>query len=134
MSVDAQIARCQPTDDQSTPQCALPGCRHAVPDPGWPCPCCLATFGNMLREISSAQAIDGPSPPSSTRPLTTPPAATTTPNRPVPGPVTPNSGVTATLSGTKEHKQNQTCWLCTERRTCTREEHGWECRECRKIT
>jgi hypothetical protein len=99
MSADAQIeARCHHADDPSAPQCALPGCRHAVPDPGRPCLCCLAAFGNMLHEISPAQDIDGPSQPSGTPPPPTPPAATTTPHRPVIGPLKPNSAVTAILS------------------------------------
>lgn len=29
-------------------------------------------------------------------------------------------------------KANQRCWLCEQRRTCTREEHGWECKACRR--
>lgn len=124
MTPDGQFeARCHDTDDPGTPQCALPGCRHAVPDPGRPCLCCLAAFGTMLRERSPAADVDGTSQPSGI-----------SPHRPVLGGLKPNSAVKAALSGTKERKQNQTCWLCVERRTCTKEEQGWECDECRKIT
>lgn len=33
----------------------------------------------------------------------------------------------------KPRRRNQTCWLCTERRTCTQEEMGWECDLCRPV-
>ncbi|WP_256277792.1 hypothetical protein [Mycolicibacterium grossiae] len=32
-----------------------------------------------------------------------------------------------------ERKANQRCWICEQRRTCTRQEHGWECDVCLKI-
>jgi hypothetical protein len=32
-----------------------------------------------------------------------------------------------------ERKQNQTCWLCEQRRTCTQADHGWECDDCRQV-
>lgn len=31
-------------------------------------------------------------------------------------------------------RRNQTCWLCTERRTCTATAAGWECATCQNIT
>lgn len=37
-----------------------------------------------------------------------------------------------------ERKQNQRCWMCTERRTCTRVRVGaqdrWECDPCQAVT
>jgi len=32
-----------------------------------------------------------------------------------------------------EKRANQRCWLCEQRRTCTRMPHGWECENCRAI-
>lgn len=32
-----------------------------------------------------------------------------------------------------ERRRNQICWMCTQRRTCTKEEMGWECKDCRLI-
>lgn len=32
-----------------------------------------------------------------------------------------------------ERKANQRCWICEHRRTCTKQEHGWECAACLKI-
>jgi len=29
-----------------------------------------------------------------------------------------------------ERRANQVCWMCAERRTCTRMERGWECASC----
>lgn len=32
-----------------------------------------------------------------------------------------------------ERKANQRCWMCEQRRTCTKQTHGWECDTCREI-
>jgi hypothetical protein len=32
-----------------------------------------------------------------------------------------------------ERKANQRCWMCEERRTCTKQANGWECDACREI-
>jgi hypothetical protein len=32
-----------------------------------------------------------------------------------------------------EQRANQTCWLCEERRTCTKQPQGWECPECQGL-
>lgn len=37
------------------------------------------------------------------------------------------------MGAAPERRRNQICWLCTERRTCTPEEMGWECDACRGI-
>lgn len=123
--------RCLDTDHAGAPQCALPGCRHGVDEPGRPCSCCRAAFGSMLQEIPPTADLDSPSAPADGAALA--PAATT-PLRGALPPLKMNSAVKAVISGTEERKQGQTCWLCTERRTCTKEEHGWECDKCRKIT
>lgn len=120
--------RCFDTEDADTPRCVLPGCRHGAPEPGRPCSCCLAAFGSMLQEIPPAVDVDRP--PAGVDGA----AAATTPRRRDLPPLKLTSAVKAALSGTKERKQGQMCWLCTERRVCTKEEHGWECDECRKIT
>lgn len=33
-----------------------------------------------------------------------------------------------------ERKANQRCWMCEQRRTCTRQPAGWECDLCLQIT
>ncbi len=39
-----------------------------------------------------------------------------------------------TRSGvTPQRKANQRCWLCEERRTCTKAERGWECGTCQQV-
>ena len=34
---------------------------------------------------------------------------------------------------TGERRQNQLCWLCENRRTCTKQANGWECDDCLKV-
>jgi hypothetical protein len=97
------------------PECALPGCRNPVDDVGHPCGECLAAFGHRLRPG---------------QPLTAEQVAER------------DAGVKAAYAAQRElrvaegleAKRNQLCWLCEQRRTCTKQERGWECDDCRRIT
>jgi hypothetical protein len=111
--------------------CILPGCRNSVNDQGVPCSECMAEFGSHLR------ATDGP-------PMTaeaqadrdretqhsyalqmagTNPALIAAAGAHYGSPP-------AASAETRERKANQRCWLCEERRTCTKAERGWECDTC----
>jgi hypothetical protein len=110
------------------PVCVLPGCDNPAPAWGQPCASCLDDFGDYLqpadgtpmdREAIQArdQAIR-----EQLRAQRTPHLDTTAPSvQPVDEP---------------ELKRNQTCWLCEERRTCTRTRtaHAWECATCQAVT
>lgn len=39
----------------------------------------------------------------------------------------------ATQHSAELRRRNQRCWLCTNRRTCTKKEGGWECNSCLEI-
>jgi hypothetical protein len=39
-----------------------------------------------------------------------------------------------TTGGGAPRKANQLCWLCEQRRACTKQQHGWECDACRSVT
>ena len=32
-----------------------------------------------------------------------------------------------------ERRANQVCWLCEQRRACTKQPQGWECAECQEL-
>ena len=95
--------------------CVLPGCDLPVEQVGQPCPDCLAAFGDRLQRRPEG------------RPLTAAEIeardaeveqAYADARRHLDGP----------LEG--DRRQNQTCWLCQERHTCTRRAGGWECDSC----
>lgn len=96
------------------PECVLPGCHEPVVALGEPCTGCLEAFGPHLvptsRRAITAEAI-----------------------------AERDAGVhqmyVAMLTALaapveRERKQNQTCWLCEERRTCTLVSRRWECDAC----
>ena len=37
-------------------------------------------------------------------------------------------------AGDGETRSNQRCWLCDQRRRCTRVDGRWECRDCATVT
>jgi hypothetical protein len=39
-----------------------------------------------------------------------------------------------TIDSDAPRKANQLCWLCEQRRACTKQQHGWECDTCRSVT
>lgn len=92
--------------------CALPGCSEVVAEPGDVCPACQFAFGDMLRptsrpiDLKSLAARD-----ESTR-----------------------QAYRAQAVTAAERKPMQLCWLCEQRRTCTRTSLGWECDDCHEVT
>lgn len=116
MSVVAET-NCGHNSGPNTPSCCLPGCGHAVDTIGQPCTCCRAAFGPMLRQATTPPALEAAQPAS----LQARPPGRTAARAPA-------------AAGAKERKPNQLCWMCEQRRICTREEHGWECVECQQIT
>jgi hypothetical protein len=97
------------------PECVLPGCKNLVEAIGHPCSDCLAAFGpDSLIQIRPG------------RPLTEDQIAERDDYT--------RAAYAAQRATGVEAKRNQTCWLCEQRRTCTKQEHGWECDACRRIT
>ena len=104
--------------------CALPGCSYPVTDPAEACASCQGAFGSMLRQTTGPERDPGEVAAelkerddvvvSRYRERTT-------------------TDVDEALRG-PEQRRNQLCWLCTERRTCTRQIAGWECRDCAAVT
>lgn len=108
-------------------ECVLPGCHTPMPTAGEPCPDCVTAFGSMLhrsegpaltaeqireRDDAAMAAVRAQQALASLRPQPVTPAPEQAPER----------------------KRNQTCWMCEERRTCTRTRDGWECDTCRQVT
>jgi hypothetical protein len=106
-------------------ECVLPGCKNLTEAPGHPCADCVNAFGgDSLIQIRLGQ------------PLTEHQIAER------------DEGIKAAYAAQRElriadgveAKRNQTCWLCHERRTCTKVPFGfgtelrWECATCREIT
>ena len=108
--------------DTMTATCVLPGCHELVPEAGQPCAGCRDAFGEMLRHD--------------------PDGATLTPEQIVARDqatrdalreqIAARSAATGAARKLKR-KQGQTCWLCTERRTCTQMPNGWECDACQDV-
>jgi hypothetical protein len=99
--------------------CALPGCPTPVIEWGQVCPDCVTACGPYLRPARDGQ------PPLTEAVLTERDAAVAAAHR---------MQQDATSAATQDRKPNQRCWLCEERRTCTRAPNGWECGSCRQIT
>lgn len=107
--------------------CALPGCNSPVVSWGEVCGGCQVDFNDYLRparrdqpvltehdleqrdlDVAAAHARQHGAP------------VSTEPRR-------------VDHSGEHERRANQRCWLCEQRRTCTRMPHGWECDHCLAI-
>lgn len=151
------LTRGRPGRSMTTPPtCPLPGCTNPTTQPGTPCQECLDAFGSYLapappRAIpATAEQItadlaarDRGIAAAYTMQAATEVAATTT-DRPAyeaavlllaergVNAASPVSKVIAAAEVT-ERKANQRCWVCEERRTCTREAIGWACDSCRAI-
>lgn len=95
-------------------ECVLPGCRERVDDVGQACADCIAAFGSYLvavdREPMTTAAIAERD--AGTRELY---VRMLTPTDDPPAPT---------------RRQNQTCWLCEQRRACTLVDDRWECDAC----
>lgn len=98
------------------PSCVLPGCTTPVVHVGEPCDRCLDAFGPMLRPtdqpaLTAEQIAHRDAQVHNAYQQHTQPP-------PAPGP---------------ERKAMQLCWLCEQRRTCTRQPAGWECDQCQEV-
>ena len=113
------------------PICILPGCRNSVSEQGMPCDECAAAFGSHLRST------DGP-------PMTAEAQATRDSETQTTYAVLFAGGDPAfveaaggrrrsTPNALRERKANQRCWMCEQRRTCTKQANGWECDACLEI-
>jgi hypothetical protein len=121
------------TGELSGPRCILPGCGNAAAEQGMPCDDCAAAFGTHLRQT------DGPRMSAEER------ARRDTETQATyaalfaggdPAHVEAAGGRSAPAdrpAPEPERKANQRCWMCEERRTCTKQAHGWECDACREI-
>lgn len=117
--------------------CVLPGCRNSVSEQGLPCDECMAEFGSHLR------ATDGPrmtaeSQAARDRETQHSYALQWAGGNPasIAAAVAPCEGRREAKAGADDaldRKANQRCWLCEERRTCTKQENGWECDTCGEI-
>lgn len=103
----------------SLPTCILPGCTSYTAAEGMPCSGCLEAFGPMLVQRPDAPATAPTEIAQRDAEVREILAAR---RHPKPGPATE-----------LERRQGQTCWLCEERRTCTRMPTGWECDTCRGV-
>ncbi|MEO9330186.1 hypothetical protein [Gordonia aurantiaca] len=113
------------------PRCVLPGCINLVATQGHPCSECRTIFGDMLHH----------------RPGGTPLTAHQQHERDAdtlaaykarllvdPDPERRRYARNQASEAGEIPKPNQMCWLCEERRTCTKIAGRWECRTCQQIS
>ncbi len=96
---------------------ALPGCDSSVAEWGDVCTDCVHAAGDYLRPASGPRLTEDD---------------IRDRDRQLRDALRAQRSITATAAQPKR-KQNQTCWLCELRRTCTNAEHGWECDDCRRV-
>lgn len=113
------------------PRCVLPGCVNPVDTQGKPCGECRTILGDMLSHhpggvpLTAQEQRDrdaGTLAAYKARLLTDP------------DPLRRRSARTHAAEAGEIPKQNQRCWLCEERRLCTKIAGRWECRDCQQIT
>lgn len=141
----------EPPPLQLFSECLLPGCRNPLPETGI-CPLDAQLFDGSLagwtirrsttgvaetvEEVSARKAAQLAG---QARALTPP-----TPDAdvdvdafeartPQPEPARGALASSVDAAPTPERKPNQRCWLCEERRACTRRPTGWECDRCLAI-
>lgn len=111
------------------PRCILPGCGAPTAEQGTPCADCAASFGGYLRQTEgpamTAEAQNRRD--SETHTAYAALLAGEDPARAAAASALPKR------EAEPERKANQRCWICEQRRTCTKREHGWECNDCLKI-
>lgn len=95
-------------------ECALPGCVNPADEAGGPCPECTSLFDGAAGGWTIRRSEGG---------------ASETAEQVVDRKT--EQRIAQALATTPERKPNQVCWLCEERRTCTKEPGGWECDSCR---
>ena len=99
--------------------CVIPGCRNPVAVTGDACNTCRTAFGPYLTftrddALTAQQIADRDSPVCAAHHGR---QSRNTPSEPTPS----------------VRRPNQCCWLCEQRRTCTRQPAGWECDHCRTL-
>ena len=104
--------------------CALPGCRYPVTDPAEACASCRTAFGPMQRQTS--QPVRDPVEVAAELKQRDDVVVARYRERTTPD-------VDEAARG-PEQRRSQICWMCTERRTCTRQSAGGECRDCAAVT
>ncbi|GAA1890251.1 hypothetical protein [Williamsia serinedens] len=105
--------------------CPLPGCDTLTATQGQPCDGCREAFGALLAHTPGGApltAADQAARDAETLAAYRSHAALTT----------ADAG-DDTEAGEGETRSNQRCWLCEQRRRCTRIARRWECRDCATI-
>lgn len=111
------------------PRCILPGCGAPTSEQGRPCEDCAASFGGYLRQAGGpAMTVEAQARrDSETHTAYAALLAGEDPARAVAAGAQPKGEVEP------ERKANQRCWICEQRRTCTKQDRGWECDDCLRI-
>nr|WP_271209133.1 hypothetical protein [Rhodococcus wratislaviensis]GLK33591.1 hypothetical protein GCM10017611_04330 [Rhodococcus wratislaviensis] len=99
-----------PQLDLFTP-CAVHACDFPVVEDEEVCTGCQDAFEDMLRPRPAAPCVSPPFDPTHS-------AGNSEPNK------------TSRTSSADEFTRAQRCWLCEQRRTCTKVRGRWECRGC----
>jgi hypothetical protein len=116
------------------PECVLPGCKLPTETVGHPCPDCLTVFdGSLGGWRIVANTAPEAAPPMTEEQIAERDEAVARAYRNM---ARAAQGLPAE-DYEPERKRNQTCWLCDERRTCTRVawsgDKQWECDACQEI-
>lgn len=110
------------------PVCVLPGCTNPTGATGAPCADCLAVFDGSL---GGWRIVAAPGPALTAEQIAARDAEVAAAYA---GHAEQVAAAHRVLPGDGgERKRNQRCWMCDDRRTCTRQPQGWECDECREV-
>lgn len=115
--------------DATSPRCILPGCGAPTTEQGMPCDDCAASFGGYLRQ-TEGPAMTAEAQARRDSETHTAYAALLTGKDPA---ADAQLDAPAKPERDPERKANQRCWMCEQRRTCTKQADGWECDVCREI-
>ena len=112
------------TDLELFARCVLPGCANPIADQGDVCPACLRAFTGYLQPsgrppLTEAEQHDRDHQVRAAHRAQLTVAA---------------AAAAADATGDALTRANQRCWLCEQRRTCTRINGQWECRHCQTVT
>lgn len=105
-------------------RCVLPGCANPVADQGHPCPDCERACAGFLRTSTDRAPLSA--------------EQQTARDEQVRAAQRANADFTRAIAAADPSAQitraNQRCWMCEQRRRCTRISGQWECRDCQTIT
>lgn len=132
-------------EDGLFPPCPIAGCNGITDAEGQPCTDCIELFGEYLTHNPGGRTMTTPEilrhkadTLAAYRAQTTAPAVEALPD--ISATLADLDQIRARLDARDHRKpalrrRNQTCWCCTERRTCTRNDRGlWECDTCASIS